>query len=83
MNVLRASIFAQVGIFKKIGNDKCAVKWFSVEEDDIKRSYDHLRRKLLRKPTPEEVAGYTKRLPGETRDLLVKYITDYHEPSQE
>jgi hypothetical protein len=84
MYALHDSIVAKIGIFKKLDDsDKYAIKWYNSEENDIKSSYYTLKRKFLRSPSPEEVAGHIKRLPGETKDLLCKYIEGYRRPTDE
>ena len=84
MYALHDSIVAKIGIFKKLDDSgKYALKWYNSEENDIKSSYHTLKRKFLRSPSPEEVAGRIKRLPVETKDLLCKYIEGYREPTDE
>ena len=82
-HVLHRSIVAKIGLFKQLENGKYAVKWYSSEEYDVRNGYNLLKRKLLRPPTPEELASYIKRLPGDARDLLFKYVKGYHEPRDE
>jgi hypothetical protein len=82
-HVLHRSIVARIGLFKQLDNGKYAVKWYSSEEHDVRNGYNLLKRKLLRPPTPEELASYIKRRPAEARDLLFKYVKGYHEPRDE
>ena len=81
MNILRDSIPAKIGLIKQLSDGKYAVKWHSSEENDVKSSYNLLKRKLLREPTPEEISGLIKCVPNHARDLLFKYIPGYREPT--
>jgi len=44
---------------------------------------ENLKMKLLRNPCPEEFAGIVKKPPSEARELLVKYIAGYREPTDD
>jgi len=83
MNVLRESILAKIGLFKKLPNDRYALKWYSEEEEQVNNCYQVLIEMFLRPPTVEEVAIEAKRNPNEVRDLLNKYIQGYREPTKD
>ena len=83
MYALRESILAQIGLFKQLPGDKYAVKWFDVEEDVVKTAFNGLKKKLFRSPTPEEFAGHINKKPNEARDLLLKNIPGYREPTED
>jgi len=72
-----------LGIIMKLPNDKYAIKWLLPEEFQTKNAYHLLQKKLVRPPTPEEISGLIKRDPGESRNLLFKYIPNYREPNQD
>jgi hypothetical protein len=50
-NVLR-----ELGLIKQLKNGKYAVQEFSPQIEEVKDTYDRMRRKLLRSPKPEEMA---------------------------
>jgi hypothetical protein len=87
MHSLKHSKFAESGIIIQLPDGryttKSAIKKFTSEEEQIKASYELLKRKLLRPPTPEEISGYIKLTPDEAKPILFKYIPGYREPSQE
>jgi hypothetical protein len=58
---------------------RSALKWYEEEKDVI----ENLKRKLLRNPQPDELAGLIKKTPGEAKALLLKHIPYYREPTEE
>ena len=78
-NRIRKILIKRHGLVRKLSNDKLALIWYTDDEETAKI----LKRKLLRNPRPEELAGLIKKSPSEARDLLFKYIPGYREPTQE
>ena len=83
MSTLRDSSLAKIGLIIQLDNGKYTVKWHEPEENKIKEAFTFFRRKLLRNPSPEEVAGQIRKSPAECRDLLFRYITGYREPTED
>jgi DNA-directed RNA polymerase specialized sigma subunit len=70
-------------IIKQLKSGKYALKWYSTEEESIKNAHEFIKERLLRSPTPEEIAYRIKEPPGKARELLFKYIQGYSEPTVE
>ena len=76
---IRNILLKRFGLVKKLPNDKYSLIWY--EED--KYAIENLRRKLLRNPRSEELAGLIKKTTWEAKDLLYKYIPGYREPTED
>jgi hypothetical protein len=76
---VREILIKRHGLVKKLNSDKFALKWYTDEEETIR----DLKRKLLRNPLPGELACMIKKPPSEARELLVKSIPSYREPTDE
>ena len=72
-----------LGLIVKLPNDKYTMRWILPEEYEIKNAYQKLQKKLVRSPTPDEISGFIRRSPGESRGLLFKYIPSYLEPDHD
>jgi hypothetical protein len=83
MYVLRESLLAKNGVIVQLPDGRYALKWYNSATEAIQMRYQNFREKLLRNPSPEEFAGMIKKGPAETKELLYKYIRDYHEPTIE
>jgi hypothetical protein len=78
-NAVRVILLKRHKLIKKLSNDKYALIWYVEEEAAAK----NLKRKLLRNPHPEELAGIIRKSRSEAKDLLVKYIPGYREPTSD
>lgn len=78
-SAVRNVLLKKHGLVKKLPNDKWALKWY-VDDEETARI---LKMKLLRNPQPEELAGIIKRSIADARELLVKSISGYREPTDE
>jgi hypothetical protein len=67
------------GLVRKLPNDKFALKWYTDEEETA----NTLKRKLLRNPLPEELAGLIRKSQSEAKDVLIKYLPGYREPTSD
>lgn len=76
---IREILMKRHGLVKKLDNDKFALKWHSAEEQTVKS----LKAKLLRNPRPEELAGLMRKPPSEARELLIRFIPGYREPTDD
>ncbi len=76
-SAIRNVLIKKHGLVKKHPKDKWALKWYADEEETA----NILKMKLLRNPQPEELAGIIKRSAADARELLVKYIPGYREPT--
>jgi len=76
---IRKILFERFELVKKLSNDKYALKWYEEEKEVIV----NLKRKLLRNPQPEELAGLKRMTIGEAKDLLSRHIPGYREPTEE
>jgi len=72
-----------LGLLRQLDDGKYVAKWISDEEIRVKVAYRDLGEKLMRRPGPEELAIYLKESPPKTKELLLKYIPRYHEPTDE
>jgi hypothetical protein len=78
-NRVREILIKRHGLVRKLPSDKLALKWYTDEEETA----NTLKRKLLRNPQPEELAGILRTQPSDARDVFVKYIPGYREPTDE
>ena len=76
---IRKILFKRFELVKKLSNDKYALKWYDEEKDVI----ENLKRKLLRNPQPDELAGLIKKTPEEAKAQLLLHIPGYREPTEE
>jgi len=82
-NLRKDSILFKLGLIEQLEDGKYAAKGSSSEEARIRESYSSLRRKLLRNPSSEELAGQIQKTPATTKVLLFKYIPEYREPAED
>jgi hypothetical protein len=78
-NRIREILIDRHGLVRKLPNDKFALKWYTDEEETAIA----LKRKLLRNPLPEELAGIIRKSRSEAKDLLIKYIPGYRESTDD
>jgi DNA-binding transcriptional ArsR family regulator len=82
-NLKKESSLFKLGLIEQLKDGRYVAKRDSSEETRFIEYYDLLRRKLLRNPSSEELAGLIKKTPPVTRTLLFKYIPGYREPTEE
>jgi hypothetical protein len=78
-NRIRKILIERHGLVRKLPNDKFALKWYTDEEDTA----NTLKKKLLRNPLPEELAGLIRKSRSEAKDVLIKYLPGYREPTSD
>ena len=78
-NRIREILIKRHGLVRKLPNDKFALKWYT-DEEETSRAF---KKKLLRNPGPEELAGLIKKSISEARNLLFEYIPGYREPTKD
>jgi len=72
-----------LGLITNLPDGKYCTRWREPEEFRVKSSYDTMRKKLLRPPTPHEISAMINKRSDESKELLFKYIPAYQEPSED
>jgi len=82
-NLKKDSILFKLDLIEQLDDGRYVARRNSSEETKFKGYYDLLRRKLLRNPSSEELAGQIQKTPAATKAILFKYIQGYREPTEE